>query len=172
MDKQDPSEQKNNLTNIRLKWIYSLFFYAYRSMTKAGDQFLSSLKLGRAQFRVMFILEQKPGYTMGELRQALDISNQAITRVLKQLLVEAYITQELSVKDRRKRYLKLTPKGKKVIDSVTQVQRECFDKAFAEVGAEKFRAFENTLFAMLSDSERQWMEIAWEDSGFVWDEPL
>ena len=153
---------ENGISDEQARWIFSLFFLSYRSLIRDGDDYLASKGLGRPQFRVLFILKRRAGYTMTQLKEVLGISSQAITRVLKQLLVEGYVKQELSIEDRRVRYLYLTKKGDSIIDGVTNAQKATLEKALAEVGKEKLHGFNEFLLAMLTDADRKWMQALWE----------
>jgi DNA-binding MarR family transcriptional regulator len=160
----DILSDESGISDEQARWIFSLFFLSYRSLIKDGDAYLAKKGLGRPQFRVMFILKRRAGYTMTQIKEVLGISSQAITRVLKQLLVEGYVKQELSIEDRRIRHLYLTKKGKSIVEGVTKAQKVTLERALAEEGEEKFRNLNDYLLAMLTDADRKWMQTLWQEA--------
>ncbi len=166
--KKDLEEKGSTISDELARWIFGLFFVSYRNLTSEGDAYLASVHLGRAHFRVLMVLYSKDGLTMGEIREILGISNQAITRVLKKLLKEKYVKQEFSTQDRRKRFLFLMNKGKNVVDEVTSAQKICLERALAEVGQEKMSGLCDSMASMLSESDKYLFEILWKDYQPKW----
>lgn len=92
--------------------IIELLFFAYRSFTSDPDDLLSQYHFGRAHHRVIHFVNRKPGMTVAELLNLLNITKQSLARVQKDLVENGYIVQEQGRDDKRQRRLYPTDKGR------------------------------------------------------------
>lgn len=92
--------------------IIELLFFAYRSFTSDPDALLSQHQFGRAHHRVIHFVNRKPGMTVAELLNLLNITKQSLARVQKDLVEDGYIVQEQGRDDKRQRKLYPTDKGR------------------------------------------------------------
>jgi DNA-binding MarR family transcriptional regulator len=156
------STDNNNIyTDEHAYWMYGLFFFGYRSLIHEGDKYLLSQNLGRAHIRVILALRQRPGTTVKELCSFLSVSQQAISRTLKQLIIEECISQEERVSDRRNKHLYLTPKGLEACDGVMKAQKKHLIEAYKSVGLENADGGAKLLLGMMSEESRQKFEQLW-----------
>src|ERR1700690_900815 len=88
-----------------------LLFYAYRDFTAEPDAMLSRYGFGRAHHRVIYFVGRHPQMSVSDLLGILSITKQSLSRVLSQLVRQAFIIQRTGSRDRRLRLLELTPKG-------------------------------------------------------------
>jgi DNA-binding MarR family transcriptional regulator len=132
-----------------------MLFFAYRDFTGEPDAILSGLGLGRAHHRVIYFVGRNPGITVSELLAILKITKQSLSRVLGQLVLEAYIEQATDVKDRRKRRLTLTAKGIELEHTLTENQRKRIARAYRNAGAEAVQGFRAVLHGII-DTDDQW----------------
>jgi DNA-binding MarR family transcriptional regulator len=92
--------------------LIELFFFAYRDFTSDPDHMLGAIGFGRAHHRILHFVNRRPGLTVAELLDVLQITKQSLARVLKQLIDTGHIVQVQGPRDRRQRELHPTAKGK------------------------------------------------------------
>ncbi|MDR3463712.1 MAG: MarR family transcriptional regulator [Beijerinckiaceae bacterium] len=109
-------------------------FFAYRDFVRDADRILASDKFGRAHHRVLYFVSRRPGLTIAELLEILEITKQSLNRVLNDLLERSYVVTRSGETDRRRRQLYATPQGDALIAEIAAVQSARFEKAFAELG--------------------------------------
>lgn len=131
-----------------------LFFFAMRDFTRAADERLAALGLGRAHHRALHFVARHPGMPVSDLLSILGITKQSLSRVLKQLLAEGLIAQAQGSRDRRQRLLRLTPKGQALAGELATLQRARLAKAYREAGPEAVSGFRQVLSGLLADQER------------------
>ena len=108
------------LRDEELRQGIELMFYAYRDFTFESDQQLKRYQLGRAHHRALYFIGRHPGQTVGHLLSILKVTKQSISRVLKDLIEQAYVEQKSGARDRRERRLWLTEKGQKLERDLTE----------------------------------------------------
>ncbi|MGD0636092.1 MAG: MarR family winged helix-turn-helix transcriptional regulator [Beijerinckiaceae bacterium] len=109
-------------------------FFAYRDFVRDADRILASDKFGRAHHRVLYFVSRRPGLTIAELLEILEITKQSLNRVLNDLLERSHVVTRSGETDRRRRQLYSTPRGDALIAEIAAVQSARFEKAFAELG--------------------------------------
>ncbi|MGO4843920.1 MarR family transcriptional regulator, partial [Rhizobiaceae sp. 2RAB30] len=67
---------------------------------------------GRAHHRVLHFVNRRPGLTVAELLDVLQITKQSLARVLKQLIDTGHVIQGQGPRDRRQRELYPTGRGR------------------------------------------------------------
>jgi DNA-binding MarR family transcriptional regulator len=92
--------------------VIELLFFAYRDFTSDPDHILEDYGFGRAHHRVLHFVNRRPGLTVAELLDVLQITKQSLARVLKQLIDAGHIIQVQGPRDRRQRELYPTAKGR------------------------------------------------------------
>jgi DNA-binding MarR family transcriptional regulator len=92
--------------------LIELLFFAYRDFTSDPDQILAEYGFGRAHHRILHFVNRKPGLTVAELLDVLQITKQSLARVLKQLIDTGHVVQVTGLRDRRQRELYPTAKGR------------------------------------------------------------
>ena len=88
------------LRDEELRQGIELMFYAYRDFTFESDQQLKRYQLGRAHHRALYFIGRHPGQTVGHLLSILKVTKQSISRVLKDLIEQAYVEQKSGARDR------------------------------------------------------------------------
>src|SRR5579875_2717514 len=109
-----PSSAGSGLLFLReeeIRLAQDLLFFAYRDFTRAADEVLEDLGLGRAHHRALHFIGRFPDMNVSNLLTILGITNQSLSRVLTTLVEEGYVIQSPGRIDRRQRLLSLTPKG-------------------------------------------------------------
>lgn len=122
-----------------------LLFYAYRDFTGEPDDILGRYGFGRAHHRVLHFVGRYPRITVSELLSILRITKQSLSRVLKQLVAQGFVSQRHGAEDRRQRLLELTEKGRQLERQLFETQRRRFARAYRECGAEAVDGFRKVL---------------------------
>ena len=113
--------------------LIELMFFAYRDFVGDADRVLAGDGFGRAHHRVLYFVARRPGMTVAELLEILQITKQSLNRVLKDLLDRGYMTNRLGEADRRQRRLHATPRGAALVDEIAAIQSARFARAFARL---------------------------------------
>ena len=122
------SEEVPQLENIEL------LFFAYRDFVGDADRILADYGFGRAHHRVLYFVNRKPGMTVAELLEILQITKQSLARVLPQLIESGHIIQATGATDRRKRLIYPTRSGRDLVLALSAPQSKRIDNAFRSAG--------------------------------------
>lgn len=132
-----------------------LLFFAYRDFTAEPDSMLAELGMGRAHHRVIYFVGRHPGITVTDLLRILKITKQSLSRVLSQLIREAYIEQRQGRTDRRQKPLHLTVKGVALEQALTANQLTRIAGAYKAASAEAVEGFCKVLLGMIDESDQR-----------------
>lgn len=130
--------------------IIELFFFAYRDFTSDPDVLLADYGFGRAHHRVLHFVNRRPGLTVAELLEVLQITKQSLARVLKQLIDTGHVIQVQGPRDRRQRELYPTAKGRTLALALAQPQSRRIHAALEGAGPTEREAIERFLKAMVN----------------------
>ena len=131
-----------------------LLFFAYRDFTGDADAVLDRYGFGRAHHRVLHFVHRNPGLSVADLLDILRITKQSLSRVLKQLIDEGFVSQREGKSDRRQRLLFATPKGTKLAAKLTTLQTNRIAKAFKAAGLGAGNDAQRFLLAMIGEEDR------------------
>ena len=92
--------------------LIELFFFAYRDFVGDADRLLAAYGFGRAHHRVLHFVDRRPGLTVAELLDLLQITKQSLNRVLRQLVEQGFVESRVGDADRRQRLLLTTASGR------------------------------------------------------------
>ena len=137
-----------------------LLFFAYRDFTAEPDQILARYNFGRAHHRVIYFVGRHPAMTVSELLNILGITKQSLSRVLRQLVRENLIVQRADLRDRRRRLLELTEKGRELERILSENQRRRMARAYRAAGAEAVEGFRTVLRNLIDRRDRGRFEVA------------
>lgn len=126
--------------------IIEAMFFAYRDFVSDPDLVLKEFKFGRAHHRIIHFVSRKPGLTVAELLDILNITKQSLAKVLKQLIQTGYIKQETDHEDRRQRHLYTTQKGQKLALKLSTQQSRRISLALQDMAPED----RNTILSFLN----------------------
>lgn len=144
-----------SLTQENMLSLIELFFFAYRDFTEEGDEILDTFGFGRAHHRVIHFVHHYPGLRVADLLGILKITKQSLARVLKQLIEQDFICQKEGSKDRRERLLYTTDKGNKLAKELAEPQINRFEATMSQFSKSEQELFENFLFKLIRQSNRQ-----------------
>lgn len=134
--------------------IIELFFFAYRDFTSDPDVILADYGFGRAHHRVLHFVNRRPGLTVAELLEVLQITKQSLARVLKQLIDTGHVIQVQGPRDRRQRELYPTAKGRTLALALARPQSRRIHAALEGAGSADREAVERFLKAMVNPELR------------------
>ena len=137
-----------------------MLFFAYREFTGEADQILEDFGFGRAHHRVIYFVGRHPDISVSELLTILKITKQSLSRVLSQLLKEKFVIQGMDTNDGRRRLLRLTDKGEKLEQKLTEHQSRLLSAAFKDAGGEAVKGFEEVLRGIIDKNDYKWMTQA------------
>lgn len=130
--------------------IIELFFFAYRDFTSDPDVLLADYGFGRAHHRVLHFVNRRPGLTVAELLDVLQITKQSLARVLKQLIDTGHVIQVQGPRDRRQRELYPTTKGRTLALALAAPQSRRIHAALEDATPAEREAIERFLKAMVN----------------------
>lgn len=139
--------------------IIELLFFAYRDFTSDPDQILADYDFGRAHHRVLHFVNRRPGLTVAELLDVLQITKQSLARVLKQLIDTGHVIQVQGPRDRRQRELYPTAKGRALALALARPQSRRIRAALEDSGATERATIERFLEAMVNPELRAQIDI-------------
>ncbi|NML73012.1 MarR family transcriptional regulator [Rhizobium sp. S-51] len=106
-----------------------LLFFAYRDFVSDPDAILAKIGYGRAHHRVVYFVSRRPGMTVADLLNILQITKQSLARVLKELIDSGYIRQMAGPADRRQRRLYPTLAGRELALALSEPQSRRIERA-------------------------------------------
>lgn len=134
--------------------IIELLFFAYRDFTSDPDQILERDGFGRAHHRVVHFVNRRPGLTVAELLDVLQITKQSLARVLKQLIDTGHVVQVQGLRDRRQRELYPTAKGRQLALALATPQSRRIAEALRDYSPAEREAIEGFLRGMVNPELR------------------
>ncbi len=148
----DPAEREHLLACVEL------LFFAYRDFTGDPDALLEQYGFGRAHHRVLHFVQRNPGLRVAQLLDILKITKQSLSRVLKQLLDEGYISQKTGPEDRRERLLFTTIKGTRLAEKLAGLQLQRVAAALDGAGPDAAASARRFLLGMIGEHDRAQVE--------------
>ena len=161
-DSRAPGAAGANLLFLReeeLRAAQDLLFFAYRDFTRAADEVLEALGMGRAHHRALHFIGRNPAIPVSELLTILRITKQSLARVLGALVADGYVTQQQGRQDRRQRLLTLTARGAALERQLFERQRERLAGAYREAGAGAVDGFRRVMRGIMDDDARSYLEL-------------
>lgn len=135
----------------------SLLLFVNLALAAEADKELEVEQLNRTHHRILFLVDYRPGVTIGEIVSLLRLTPQAVRGPLRTLIEHGLVRQEASNTDRRKRYLFTTADGDSLLTAVTKPQSRRISAALEIVGATKAEGFMAFMRVMMNTSDREWL---------------
>ena len=143
------------LTDDRLRQGIEMLFFAYRSFTSDPDRILAEYGLGRAHHRALHFIGRHPDISVANLVSILGVTKQSLNRVLGDLVERGIVVKRVGDRDRRNRLLILSDFGRKLDQTLADVQRRRVRRAFKAAGADAVVGFQQVLENLIDDEERE-----------------
>ena len=131
-----------------------LIYYGQMGLVAEADALLARQGYGRAHFRALYVIGRNPGINGNELLAKLKITNQSLSRVLRQLLADGLVAQQLDRADRRQRNHSLKAAGVALEEKVRGLQRKALHAAYAAAGPQAVGGFLLVLEALVLTEDR------------------
>ena len=142
------------LTDDRLRQGIEMLFFAYRAFTADPDRILAEYGLGRAHHRALHFIGRHPDISVAELLAILAVTKQSLNRVLGDLVKRGLVIKRVGEQDRRNRLLVLSADGRKLDQTLSDVQRCRVRRAFKAAGADAVVGFQQVLENLIDDKDR------------------
>ena len=113
--------------------LVELQFFVQAALVRDGDGVLAKMGYGRAHHRALYFVARQPGITSKDLTDNLGISNQALAKVLGELINDGLIIQRSDSVDRRIKRSEATTAGIQLLRKVFRLQNERIQRAVAKV---------------------------------------
>ncbi|SMX41490.1 MarR family winged helix-turn-helix transcriptional regulator [Octadecabacter ascidiaceicola] len=143
------------LTDEQLRKGIEAMFFAYRGFTADPDRILADLAYGRAHHRAVHFIHRSPGTTVNNLLAILGVTKQSLNRVLRALVEDGLVRNEVGKRDKRERHLYLTEAGEGLERRLSDAQRDRMRTAYRAAGPEAVTGFRQVLEAMMDDEMRK-----------------
>ena len=117
---------------------------AARAVTQLYDGELRAAGLRVTQFTLLQVLSRVGPIRQGQLGEALAMDSTTLTRTLKLLLEEEWIRRAVGA-DRRQRYFKLTPAGRRQLRQATPHWEQAQGRLKKSLGEAGWRELEGVL---------------------------
>jgi DNA-binding MarR family transcriptional regulator len=141
------------LRDDKLKETLNNFFLVYKNFENQILENANDYNFGIADIRCILVILLYPGITFNELMIRLGITKQSLNRVLKILISEKMVVQEINVKDKRMKNLFLSEASKKIINSLVSPTIKEISRAFQKSGSEAVNGFNQTFSNLINKNK-------------------
>ena len=86
----------------------------------------------KVKFHAMMYLCMEEKITMQELGEELGVTKSRVTALVTELLEKGFVIQSVDKKDKRKKYLQLSPKGLEYMDGHKKAYENWFEKIWSK----------------------------------------
>tara|TARA_B100001029_G_C14908855_1_gene365242 strand:- start:320 stop:769 length:450 start_codon:yes stop_codon:yes gene_type:complete len=142
------------LKDEQIKEFIEKLFLSYRDTFLDSKVVLNKYSLGIAHNKVIHILSNNKGITIGELLNKLKITKQSLNRILRDLIKIDLIKYERDSKDTRVKHVYLNDKGKKIFNEIFSIQKKRIYNALLNSSAKEVVNFNNVLKKIINSNER------------------
>jgi MarR family transcriptional regulator, organic hydroperoxide resistance regulator len=123
------------------------------------DRFARSIGTSNAQFHVVMALAQKPGLTVSQLAELMNVAGPLVTIEIGSLVRKGIIERRANENDRRSSYLNLTARGEDLVRQVSPLLRLANDLHFQSLTGERAVFFRECLHEIVADGRRVVREL-------------
>lgn len=106
------------------------------------------LDIAPMHVRVLKIITKKPQCTAVDIANFLDRDKAQVTRLLSALIKQELIVKEPNPEDKRSQCLAITERGNTIVEQLTDVDSEMFEKMKIGIDSEELATFERVAKAM------------------------
>ena len=121
------------------------------------DQILADNKVTQfngAQGSILYILWQEDMIPISHIAAKTGLAKTSLTSMLDHMEKDGLIARTFSPKDRRKIFISLTPKSKKLQSQYEEVSKEMNDIFYVDFSSKEILSFEKTLAKILDNLEQ------------------
>lgn len=106
------------------------------------------LDIAPMHVRVLKIITKKPQCTAVDIANFLDRDKAQVTRLLSALIKQELIVKEPNPEDKRSQCLAITEHGKAIVDQLSEVDSEMFEKMKIGIDSDELATFEQVAKTM------------------------
>lgn len=128
---------------------------AYRALLAGPDRRLAALGLNRNHQRLLHVVSRRPGITMAQLQEVVQLSKQSLSRLLKELDQQRLIERRPDRRDRRQRPIHLTDRGHELDEQLNVRLRRRIAAAYRAAGAQAVAGYHEVLLGLLDERARR-----------------
>lgn len=120
-------------------------------MNRVADRTLSSdVGISYSRFYCLLHVYQSPGATQHDLAVAMGYSDPAISKMVGELGAECLVEVTVDPAHKRRRIVRLTAEGERVVQRCLELLDECFTTAIAQAGVDEAAYAEHTRALLLA----------------------
>lgn len=120
-----------------------------RSYVRYIDNEIKKEDINSGEFPFLLVLNEKDKITQKELADSLRTSEGLVTRVLKKLEKNSYITREVDPKNKRRNIITITEKGREITKKIIAYQNSWENATFSFLSDDELNAFKSNLKLLL-----------------------
>jgi DNA-binding MarR family transcriptional regulator len=141
------------LRDDKLKETLNNFFLLYKNFENKILENASDNHFGIADIRCILVILLNPGITFNELIVKLGITKQSLNRVLKILIDQKMVIQEVNKKDKRMKNLFLSNESRKIINDLINPTLQEISSAFQKSGSDAINGFNQTFLNLMNKTK-------------------
>ncbi|TRX76837.1 MarR family winged helix-turn-helix transcriptional regulator [Pseudomonas mangiferae] len=130
------------------------FFFGYQAFTARPDAILARRGLSRVHHRILFFIARYPGLSVKQLLGYLDVSKQALSVPLRQLIEMKLVVSVAADDDKRRRLLGFTAEGARLERTLRREQTRLLERALALTGEQAMAGWLDVNCALGAAHER------------------
>ena len=134
---------------------FELLEAAYRGLIAEPDRRLAAAGLGRNHRRILHGIGRQPEITMVELRALLGLTKQSLSRLLAGLVDQGLVIRTEDDRDRRRRPLRLSERGRALDEDLNRHLRRRLADAYRAAGADAVAGCQEVLLGLVDERTRR-----------------
>ena len=133
------------------------FYYMHAIITKNNrniGEALKPLKLTPAIWRILALLQERDGITIGELSDESLIERTLLSRVLQRLERRGLVRRRFDARDKRRTVIHIEAKGVELFEKILPIGRRQIERAIRGLPAEDLRRLKALLLQIMDNVNR------------------
>lgn len=122
-------------------------------LERAGDAIAEPAGQSAARWKVMGLVDDEPR-TVADIARIMKLARQSVQRVVDALLADGIVAEQDNPAHQRARLVALTPRGRKALDQIEEVQHAWANRVAARLGATVLERAPELLEHLLDAVER------------------
>jgi len=147
------SEKQNDQPRWQIADLIALLF---SNCQEKEARFVARYSITVVEFRCMRIINQYPQLTVNHLASEMALTSSRITRIIDGLVSKKIVSREIGKTDRRYFELRLTAKGKKMIQQLNQEYTEMHEEILSNI-PEKYQESMYQGIIQLNNAIEKWL---------------
>ena len=142
-----PHFEKENAQNI---FIYHYVEELIRNFQRYLDENFSDDEISRTEMPILIRIRFSNNTTQKEIVNLLNVSDGYTARILRKFEVNGFITREEDPTNRRKKIVKLTPKGIEKTDKLIKMLGDWEKNISQKISPEELETFKDIMFKLIT----------------------